>query len=259
MLGSYQANAFDPNNLFLKKTFQSHRVAWWWHGNIYQRVQHNDVCIPKANLERFPRLERAESAGESAQQWQYPAGKYAEHTAQAAQPPWRQQRPAAGMIAAAWEQSASWDYVKNVYDASPCKRVLTFVERRPAWSDLSDEQLGLGQADGGVTAETMWKDEENDRKWWWRRGGGKMGSISSAWLSASKRSRVSDCSKWQIKGPFMLLHKCSLRTGCETERRVCAVVQLSRSQARLHTTLCSGALNEPHRPTEELPQKNQQS
>lgn len=126
-------------------------------------------------------------------------------------------RPTAGMITAPWEQSTSWDYVKNVSDASPCKQVLTFVERTPAWSDLSDEQLGLGQADGGVTAKKMWKDEENDRKLWWRRGGGKMGSISSAWLSASKRSRVSDCSKWQIKGPFMLLHKCSLRTGCKTD------------------------------------------
>lgn len=101
------------------------------------------------------------------------------------------------------------------------------------WHLLSARWCGVIRfvrwADGGVTAKTMWKDEENDRKLWWRRGGGKMGSISSAWLSASKRSRVSDCSKWQIKGPFMLLHKCSLRTGCETERRVCAVVQLSRS------------------------------
>lgn len=93
-------------------------------------------------------------------------------------------------------------------------------------------------ADGGITAKTMWKDKENDRKWWWRRGGGKMGSVSSEWLSASKRSRVSDCSKWQIKGPFMLLHKCSLRTGCETERRVCVRLCSCRGRRLGYRQLC---------------------
>ncbi len=40
------------------------------------------------------------------------------------------------------------------------------------------------------------------------------GSVSSIWIIVPKRSRVSDCSKLQIKGPFILLHKCSRYTVC---------------------------------------------
>lgn len=39
------------------------------------------------------------------------------------------------------------------------------------------------------------------------------GSISSIWLTVPQRSRVSDCSKLQLKGSFILLHKCSRHTG----------------------------------------------
>lgn len=39
------------------------------------------------------------------------------------------------------------------------------------------------------------------------------GSVSSMWLIVAQRSRVSDCSKLQIKGPFILSHKCSWRAG----------------------------------------------
>lgn len=40
------------------------------------------------------------------------------------------------------------------------------------------------------------------------------GSISSIWLIVPQRSRVSDCGKLQIKGPFILLHKRSRNDWC---------------------------------------------
>lgn len=46
----------------------------------------------------------------------------------------------------------------------------------------------------------------------------KKGSVSSVWLIVPKRSRVSDCSKLQIKGPFILLLKCSLHTNGSLRR-----------------------------------------
>lgn len=44
-------------------------------------------------------------------------------------------------------------------------------------------------------------------------GNRSKGSISSIWLTVPQRSRVSDCSKLQLKGSFILLHKCSRHTG----------------------------------------------